>query len=131
MVRAVKLYVSLAVLEGATSSALDDEGFVREALERAVEAGGFSLRGLVVSRFEPHGVTGTAVVGESHVSIHTWPEEQRAFVDVASCSTREQVGRAIEAIADHLSARVTVLDERNVSSDGAEAAGPRAREQRS
>ena len=114
----MKLYVSLAVLEGGAAPRLDDESAVRGALERAVEAGGFSLHGIIVSRFDPQGVTGTAVVGESHLSIHTWPEEGRAFVDIASCSNRAQVHRALDAIAGHLGAHVTVLDERDLSSDG-------------
>ena len=45
-----------------------------------------------------HGVTGAAIVGESHVTIHTWPEEGKAFVDVASCGDPAGVERALAAI---------------------------------
>ena len=36
-------------------------------------------------RFEPQGVTGLALLAESHISIHTWPESGYAAVDVFTC----------------------------------------------
>ncbi len=124
--RVVKLHVALAVLEGIASALLDDPVAMRSALDSAVVAGGFSLREMVIARFEPHGVTATAVVGESHLCLHSWPEEGRLFVDIASCSTREGVRKAMAAIVDSLpGARVTVLDERELSENGVrEASGP-------
>jgi S-adenosylmethionine decarboxylase len=95
----VKLFVALALFEGCPSGWLDSAASQRAALEAAVRAGGFQLFQLVVQPFEPQGVTACAVVGESHLAIHTWPEEGRLFLDVASCSTRESVDRAVEAIA--------------------------------
>ncbi|HMP04308.1 MAG TPA: S-adenosylmethionine decarboxylase [Gemmatales bacterium] len=83
--------------------------------QAGVEAGGVSLRELVTVQFVPHGVTGTAVVGESHLSIHTWPEEGRAFVDVASCKDREGVTRAVAAMLEAFpGARLATLDEREL-----------------
>ena len=118
-VRGVKLYVALAVIEGVASTVLDDPNAMRAALDAGVTAGGFWLREMLVARFEPHGVTATAVVGESHLCLHSWPEEGRLFVDIASCSTREGVRRAMDAIVESLpGAQVTVLDERELSEKG-------------
>lgn len=36
--------------------------------------------------FSPHGITGYVLLSESHMSIHTWPEEGFALVDILSCS---------------------------------------------
>ena len=48
----------------------------------------------VAHRIEPHrvGVSGVAVLAESHISIHTWPEHRYAAVDVFMCGkARPQV----------------------------------------
>jgi S-adenosylmethionine decarboxylase len=75
--------------------------------------------------FAPQGVTACAVVGESHIALHTWPEQGRMFVDIASCSTRESVRRALDAIAAALpEGRLSVLDEREIDPGGARKAPP-------
>ena len=37
-------------------------------------------------QFYPGGVTGTVLLAESHLAIHTWPEERFATVDVFVCN---------------------------------------------
>lgn len=91
--------VGLAILSGIGADALDSTESVDAALRRGVTAGGFTLHDLRIVKFSPQGVTGAAIVGESHLTIHTWPEEGRLFIDVASCSSDASVDRAIEAIA--------------------------------
>ena len=36
-------------------------------------------------KFQPHGVTAVALLAESHISIHTWPENGMAVCDVFTC----------------------------------------------
>ncbi len=36
-------------------------------------------------KFSPHGISGTVVIAESHVAIHTWPEYNYAAVDIFTC----------------------------------------------
>lgn len=111
----MKIHVALALFENAEPALLDDRAAIERCLRAGVEAGGFSLRELVAVKFDPQGVTGTAVVGESHLSIHTWPEEGRAFVDVASCKDREGVRRAVAAMLELFpGARLAQLDEREI-----------------
>lgn len=94
----MRMTVGLAVFSGVPAASLDSPAHVEEALRRGVEAGGFSLHDLRVVRFEPQGVTAAAIVGESHLTIHTWPEEGRLFVDVASCSSEQSVTDALAAM---------------------------------
>ncbi len=116
----MRLHVALAVLDRIDAATLDDPSVLRAALDAAVVAGGFSLREMVVARFEPRGVTATAVVGESHLSLHSWPEEGRLFVDIASCSTRASVDEALAALVAAIDgAHVAVLDRRELDGDGA------------
>jgi S-adenosylmethionine decarboxylase len=69
---------------------LDDIGAVELALRRAVRAAGASLLHLHLHAFTPNGgVSGVAVLAESHVSIHTWPERGYAAIDVFMCGAAE------------------------------------------
>ena len=67
---------------------LDDIKYIEGALARAVEACGATLLEMMVHRFSPSGgVSGIAVIKESHISIHTWPEFEYAALDVFTCGT--------------------------------------------
>lgn len=109
----MKLFVLLAVFDGCPATYLNDPEALRKALDLAVEKGSFTGLGTLVVPFSPQGVTACAVVGESHIALHTWPEEGRLFVDIASCSTRESTERALDAIRQTLpSGNMVLFDER-------------------
>jgi len=109
----MRLFVVLAIFEGCPHAVLDDQAAMKRALDAAVEAGPFTGLGSLVVPFSPQGVTACAVVGESHIALHTWPEEGRLFVDIASCSTQASVHRALDAIRQVLpEGRLVVRDER-------------------
>ena len=74
---------------------LDDPRQVRAAMLAACRQGNFSVINLDVHEFSPHGVTGFALLSESHMSIHTWPEYGYAAVDVFTCG-----GDAWEALEE-------------------------------
>src|SRR6185312_9148066 len=64
---------------------LDDQSYIEGALRRAVEASRATLLHIHLHHFEPNGVSGVAVLAESHISIHTWPETGYAALDVFMC----------------------------------------------
>jgi S-adenosylmethionine decarboxylase len=64
---------------------LDDERYLVELLENAAEASGATVLETISKKFAPQGVTVVSLLSESHISIHTWPEEGRAAVDVYTC----------------------------------------------
>lgn len=64
---------------------LDDPSFVEDALRQAAEAAGATVLSAHAHKFSPSGVTGIAVLAESHISIHTWPERGFAAIDVFMC----------------------------------------------
>jgi S-adenosylmethionine decarboxylase len=69
---------------------LNDIGVIELALRRSVRAAGAKLLHLHLHRFSPNGgVSGVAVLAESHISIHTWPERGYAAVDVFMCGDTE------------------------------------------
>jgi S-adenosylmethionine decarboxylase len=69
---------------------LDDVAAIELALHRAVEAAGATLLHLHLHEFTAGGgVSGVAMLAESHISIHTWPERGYAAVDVFMCGSAE------------------------------------------
>lgn len=55
------------------------------------------------------GVTGVALLAESHISIHTWPEDGLAAVDLFVCGHHADPEAALEVIRSRLQGRVTAL----------------------
>lgn len=61
-----------------------------EEIKKVVHAGCDAINTTIVEecyhRFEPVGISAMAVITTSHFSIHTWPENQYAAVDIFSCN---------------------------------------------
>ena len=53
---------------------------------RAAAASGMTIVGDRFFQFEPQGVTGTVLLAESHLAIHTWPEHGFVTIDVYVCN---------------------------------------------
>jgi S-adenosylmethionine decarboxylase len=66
---------------------LDDIAHIETTLHRCVEASGATLLHIHLHRFHPNGVSGVAVLAESHISIHTWPDSGYAALDVFMCGS--------------------------------------------
>ena len=85
-------------------SKLDDETFLRHTITTAAQRAGATLLNLITHRFEPQGVTGLALLAESHISIHTWPENGYAAVDVFTCGDHTMPEKACEVLCKELEA---------------------------
>jgi S-adenosylmethionine decarboxylase len=69
---------------------LDDIDHIEATLRRCVEEAGATLLHIHLHHFEPNGgVSGVAVLAESHISIHSWPERNYAALDVFMCGKAE------------------------------------------
>ena len=65
---------------------LDDLEIVEQAMRDAVEAARATLLHIHLHHFTPNGgISGVAVLAESHISIHTWPERGYAALDIFMC----------------------------------------------
>ena len=65
---------------------LDDLDHIETTLRHCVDAAGATLLHIHLHRFEPSGgVSGVALLAESHISIHSWPERNYAALDVFMC----------------------------------------------
>ena len=72
-------------LYGCSSVLLDDEHFLIDLLENAAIASGATVCQTIHKKFDPQGVTVLCLLSESHISIHTWPEDGKAAADVYCC----------------------------------------------
>jgi len=59
---------------------------LRAACLAAARMAGLTVVGDAFHQFEPQGVTGTVLLAESHLAIHTWPECGFVTVDVYVCN---------------------------------------------
>ena len=64
---------------------LNDEPFLRCSLNKAAKIAKATVLNLISNKFEPQGVTAIALLAESHISIHTWPESNYSAVDIFTC----------------------------------------------
>lgn len=95
----------IAELYGCDARALDDVERLRAGAVEAAEAIGATVLGVTFHEFAPQGVSGTVVIAESHISLHTWPEHGYGAVDIYTCGgldprpAIELLGRVLGASA--------------------------------
>jgi len=69
---------------------LDNIRFIESTLRDAIEKAGATLLHIHLHHFTPNGgVSGVAVLAESHISIHTWPERSYAALDIFMCGNTQ------------------------------------------
>jgi S-adenosylmethionine decarboxylase len=82
---------------------LGDSARIRRALRTAVAASGVRLIRLQLHHFgRGRGVTGVALLAESHISIHTWPERRYAALDIFMCGDRSSPLQALSKLRESL-----------------------------
>ena len=72
------------------ASNLDNLEVMEAAMREAVDVAGATLLHIHLHHFTPNeGISGVAVLAESHISVHTWPERNFAAFDVFMCGDAE------------------------------------------
>jgi S-adenosylmethionine decarboxylase len=78
---------------------LNDIEFIKKTLEEAAITARSTLLERISHQFHPQGVTALALLAESHISIHTWPENGYLAADVFTCGEHAKPVEACEYIA--------------------------------
>ena len=91
-------------LYGCDPQVLDDYNYLYEVMCDAMSLANARVLQLTGYKFEPQGVTLLALLAESHASIHTWPPENYAAVDVYTCGDNMDPRKAITPLKTKLKA---------------------------
>ena len=75
----------LFTLKGCPFGFLDDEAHIRNVLANAAQLSKSTLLNISSHKFDPYGVTAIVLLADSHISIHTWPENGMVVCDVFTC----------------------------------------------
>ena len=86
------------IIEVKSATGLDDQARVERAFRDCVTATGSTLLHIHLHSFQPHGVSGVAVLAESHITVHTWPELGYGAFDVFMCGKADP-WRAVDVLA--------------------------------
>jgi S-adenosylmethionine decarboxylase len=90
---------------------LNDSVLIRKALKEMVKATGATLLSLKIHKFNPHGISGIAVIAESHISIHTWPEYRYAAIDIFTCGSKVNPHAAIPIVKKYFKPKhIKIMD---------------------
>ena len=94
----------LLELYGCNREKLNDELYLRCQLNSAAKLANASVLNIVSHKFEPCGVTAIALLAESHLSIHTWPESQYSAIDIFTCGRNMKPKLASQFLIESLEA---------------------------
>lgn len=96
--KSIGLHLIIDLYECRNKKLLTDVSEVESVMLCAAKAAKATVIDSIFHRFQPHGVSGIVVIGESHLSIHTWPEYKYAAVDVFTCGNCTSPQKAFEVL---------------------------------
>jgi len=91
-------------LYGCKKTKLNDLAFIEVALKDAAIAAKATIVQQFFHQYSPHGISGTIVIAESHLNLHTWPEYDFAAVDVFTCGEELRPDLALEVLKSRFEA---------------------------
>jgi len=101
----------LFTLKGCNVELMEDIDYMRLMLYNAAKECNSTLLNLSVHKFEPQGFTGIAMLAESHISIHTWPEKGMAVCDAFTCGDHTTPKKGVEYMQKMLESTDIVMNE--------------------
>ena len=88
-------------------SVIENSDYVRNTFKEAVKLSDATVVAEKYHTFSPHGLTGVAVITESHISIHTWPEHGYVAIDVFSCDNKVNHKKILAYLKTHFFSKKT------------------------
>lgn len=63
-----------------------DELVIKIYFDELLEKSGFTILNYQYYQFKPVGYTGLWLLSESHFAVHTFPEENKSYIELSSCN---------------------------------------------
>ena len=84
---------------------LNDRKIIEDCLSEAAIICGATIVEKVIHQFNPHGISGVIVIAESHITIHTWPENNFVAIDLFTCGDCLNADKAISYLKNTFNAK--------------------------
>ena len=103
----------LAEFSFCDQAAINDGELLERLLQEAASRSGATLLSVHVHRFQPHGLSGVAILAESHLAVHTWPELGYAAIDAFTCGDHVDPKVAVNSLEAGFGAKAVTTMEVN------------------
>ena len=84
-----RIQAVIGLIKHCSVEKLENIALMEGMLEKAAKQMDLTLLKTVSHKFSPQGLTAVALLAESHIAVHTYPEENSIFVEVMSCGQRD------------------------------------------
>lgn len=93
------------------SAIINDVALVEKSMIEAAKRAKATVISSSFHHFSPFGVSGTVVIAESHLAIHTWPEYGYASIDIYTCGETIEPWVAFKYLVKKFKAKETSMME--------------------
>jgi S-adenosylmethionine decarboxylase len=93
MLMLTKVNRKTIIVQSQPGSDFYDNNEVWNKLLETTQKAGLSILAVVKHDFYPQGFSGAIILGESHVAIHTFPENNEAWIEIATCDDGGGINR--------------------------------------
>ena len=84
-----KIQMVTGIIRNCSVEKLEDVKLIEGIIEQAAKFMDLTVLKTISHKFTPRGLTSVALLAESHIAVHTYPEEGAIFLDVMSCGQRD------------------------------------------
>src|SRR3989304_6478655 len=77
---------------------LEHTVILKDAMQRAALSGKATVVSEIFQQFSPHGISGIFIVKESHISVHTWPEDNYCAIDIFTCGKEMNIDKVLSTL---------------------------------
>ncbi len=95
---------------GCDSEVLENIDFMLSILTIAAKESGATILQIIHHKFVPQGLTAILLLSESHISVHTYPEQGSAAFDIFTCGKADSK-RGVQCILKNISPEYHTLIE--------------------
>jgi len=85
---------------------LDDIYSIKKIVLECAKLYDLHILNLKFHKFKPIGLSGFAILSESHIAIHTWPEYNFVSIDIFTCGKNLNTEKAAKYIAKKLEGKI-------------------------